>query len=48
MLKYGDSGDYRIYLKAEISKLILKSGFDSVKWNRVNYNAFIVTAEISK
>lgn len=48
MLKYGDSGDYRIYSKAEISKLLLKSGFGSVKWSRVNYNAFIVTAEISK
>jgi len=48
MLKYGNSGDYRIYSKAEISNLLLKSGFASVKWSRVNHNSFIVTAEINK
>lgn len=48
LLQYSKNGDYRIYSKAEISKLLLKCGFKSVNWNRVNCRAFIVTAEVTK
>ena len=48
LFKYSKDGDYRIYSKGEIRNLLLKCGFNSVKWNRVNYNAFIVTAEVTK
>lgn len=48
LLKYSNSGDYRIYSQAKIGNLLLKSGFISVKWDRVNYNSFIVTADVYK
>lgn len=48
LLKYSKDGDYRIYSKTEISKLLVKCGFNSVKWNRVNYNSFVFTAEVNK
>lgn len=48
LFKYSKDGDYRIYSKTEISKLLIKCGFNSVKWNRVNCNSFVVTAEMNK
>lgn len=48
LLKYSSSGDYKIYSKAEISKLLFESGFDDVKWTRINYNGFIVTAKFNR
>jgi len=47
-IKFSKDGDYRIYSKKEISKLLVKCGFDSVKWKKVNYNSFIVTAQRGK
>lgn len=48
LLKYGNSGDYKIYSKAEICELLLASGFNSIKWSRINLDSFIVTAEVNK
>jgi ubiquinone/menaquinone biosynthesis C-methylase UbiE len=48
LLKYSSSGDFKIYSKAEISKLLFESGFDDIEWTRINYNSFIVTAKFSK
>lgn len=48
LLKYSKDGDYRIYSKSEISKLLLKCGFSSLDWNRVNFSSFVVTAEDNK
>lgn len=48
LLKYSKDGDYRIYSEAEISRLLIKCGFNSVEWKRVNYNSFVVTAEVYK
>ena len=45
MIKYSKDGDYRIYSKTEISKLLLSCGFNSVNWNKINSKSFIVTAE---
>lgn len=47
-LKYSKDGDYKIYSKAEISKLLLKSGFNSISWKKVNNSSFIVTAQVYK
>ncbi|SFD23618.1 class I SAM-dependent methyltransferase [Clostridium uliginosum] len=47
-LKYSKSGDYRIYSKLEISRMLVKCGFNSVNWNRLNYSSFVVTAEVNK
>lgn len=44
-LKYSKDGDYKIYSKAETSKLLTKCGFDSVSWSKINYNSFVATAE---
>jgi ubiquinone/menaquinone biosynthesis C-methylase UbiE len=48
LLKYGNSGDYRIYSKKEISKMLLECGFVLMNWSKVNHKSFIVTAKISK
>lgn len=48
LFKYSKYGDYRIYSKTEISKLLIKCGFNSVNWNRVNCNSFVVTAEVNR
>jgi Methylase involved in ubiquinone/menaquinone biosynthesis len=48
LLKYSKDGDFMIYSKAEISKLLLRCGFSSINWKRVNYSSFVVTAEVNK
>ncbi|MDP4176779.1 MAG: class I SAM-dependent methyltransferase [Bacillota bacterium] len=48
LLKYSKDGDYKIYSKAEIIKLLTRCGFSSVNWSRVNASSFIVTAEANE
>ena len=47
-LKFSKGGDYRIYSKKEITELLIDCGFDSIDWNLVNLNSFIVAAKIIK
>jgi Methylase involved in ubiquinone/menaquinone biosynthesis len=46
--KYGDSGDFRIYSKNEISELLIKAGFKTIDFKLVNLSSFIVTAKVDK
>lgn len=44
MLKYMNSGDYHIYTKKEITKLLMQEGFRVSMWKMTDVNKFIVNA----
>lgn len=46
--KFSKDGDYKIYSKKEIVKLLSECGFTNILWERVNYKSFIVSAELRK
>lgn len=44
-LKYSNSGDYHIYGKKEIHKLLGANGFEPFHWENVNLRSYILTAK---
>jgi len=43
-IKFSDDGDYHIYSKGEICKLLRRSGFTVTEWSRTKEHSMIVTA----
>lgn len=43
-LKYSDGGDFKIYNRREIEKLLEETGFKPYNYKKINYRSFIINA----
>ena len=43
-LHYLNSGDFEIYSKKKIIKMLNENGFETLNWHKVNYKTFIINA----
>ena len=46
LLRWSESGDYRLYNKKSIGILLKRSGFFMTSWKRVNHKMFLLTASV--
>lgn len=47
MLRYSNSGDYKIYSKKAIISLLASNGFSKIQWKRINSSSFVVQGKIN-
>lgn len=48
IMPHTENGDVKMYSKKEIHRLLLRVGFNNIKWDKIGLTAFIVTASKNK